>query len=67
METAQSLTSIDCCTDLAVSILNGVSLCTDSIEKDLLQDVVFRSVSGQELSRNKTRAPPSGALYARGK
>ena len=35
-----------------------VSLCTDSIEKDLLQDVTFRSFSGQEIVGNKNREFP---------
>ena len=30
-----------------------VSLCTDSTEKDLLQDITFRSFSGQEIAGNK--------------
>ena len=30
-----------------------VSLCTGLIEKDLLQDVTFRSFSGQEINGNK--------------
>ena len=57
METAKSLSSIDCLTDLTVSILNGC-LCTDSTEKDLLQDITFHSFSGQETAGNKYREFP---------
>ena len=35
-----------------------VSLCIDSTEKDLLQDITFRSFSGQEISGNKNREFP---------
>ena len=35
-----------------------VSLCTDSVEKDLLQDVTFRSFSGQEIAGHKNREFP---------
>ena len=35
-----------------------VSLCTDSTEKDLLEDVTLHSFPGQEIAENKNREFP---------
>ena len=39
-----------------------VSLCTDSTEKDLLQDVTFHSFSGQEIAGNKNGSSQCNSL-----
>ena len=53
METAQSLTSIDC-----LHFEWFFPLYIDSTEKDLLQDVTFHSFWQQEIAGNKNREFP---------
>ena len=42
----------------------AVSLCKDSTEKDLLQDVTFRSFSGQEIAGNKNPGVPGSCIIS---
>ena len=60
METAQSLTIIDCHTDLTVSIFKGCFFIyyIDLVKKDLLLEVTFHSFLVLEIAGNKSQEFP---------